>query len=159
MVQRVSRAEVRLAAEPTVLGRIDRGIVVLVGIGQGDTAADAAFLVDKIANLRIFPDPPGTEGAARGNMNRSLHEVDGGLLVISQFTLFGDCRKGRRPSFTSALSPTEAEALYEVFVDLCRRTGRPVATGRFGAMMHVELVNDGPVTLLLDSREGAAVAR
>src|SRR5262249_44764518 len=135
--------EVRHAHTGEPLGRIDRGLLLLVGIGQGDTEADAAWLVDKVAGLRVFtpdrpPDAPGNSG--KDSMDRSVREVGGGLLIISQFTLCGDCRKGRRPSFTDALAPVPAEQLYEHFLALARATGLPVASGRFGAMMHVELV-------------------
>lgn len=162
VVQRVSRAEVREVAEPpspeTLLGRIERGLCVLLGIGQGDDARDVAWLADKVAGLRIFPDPPPASAAepAAKAMNRSLRDVGGAILVISQFTLYADANKGRRPSFTGALHPALAEPLYEDFVRTLRAAGYPVETGRFGAMMAVELVNDGPVTLLLDSREGRA---
>ncbi|HKA90849.1 MAG TPA: D-aminoacyl-tRNA deacylase [Haliangiales bacterium] len=144
VVQRVSRAEVRV--DGNVVGRIGPGLVVLVGAGKGDGPADVEQLADKVVNLRIFEDDA-------GKMNRSLLEVGGGLLAVSQFTLFGDARKGRRPSFVDALEPAAAEALYEAFVAKVRAAGvAPVATGRFGAMMEVELVNAGPVTILLDSR-------
>lgn len=151
VVQRVRRAEVRSQGDQSVLGRIDHGLVILLGIGQGDAEEDAAWMIDKIAGLRVFADPA-QSGEGDRNINRSVREVGGGLLIISQFTLFADCRKGRRPSFTDAMPPGPAEALYGRFVALARQTGLPVATGRFGAMMDVELVNDGPVTLWLDSR-------
>jgi D-tyrosyl-tRNA(Tyr) deacylase len=144
VVQRVSRAEVRVDAE--VVGRIGAGLVVLVAAGDDDRDEDAAYLADKIVGLRIFADDA-------GNMNRALMEVNGALLIVSQFTLFGDARKGRRPSFVKAMPPEPAERLYEKFVAAVRETGVPVATGRFRAMMQVELVNDGPVTLLLDSKK------
>jgi D-tyrosyl-tRNA(Tyr) deacylase len=144
VVQRVSRAEVRIAGES--VGRIGHGLLVLVGAGEGDAEADVTYLVDKVVNLRVFADEA-------GNMNRSVLEVGGALLVVSQFTLYGDCRKGRRPSFVRALQPGPAEALYERFVAAARATGVPVETGRFRAMMEVELVNDGPVTLLIDSKK------
>ncbi|HEY3357369.1 MAG TPA: D-aminoacyl-tRNA deacylase [Polyangia bacterium] len=142
VVQRVTRAEVRIGGE--VAGRIGPGLLVLLGAGQGDGPADVDYLVDKIAGLRIFED-------AAGKMNLGLAEVGGGLLVVSQFTLYGDCRRGRRPSFTAALEPGAAAALCDRFVAQARARGLPVETGRFGAMMDVELVNAGPVTLLLDS--------
>lgn len=146
VVQRVSRAEVRV--DGAVVGRIAQGLCVLVGAGQGDSDADVAYLVDKVVNLRIFEDDA-------GKMNRSLLEVGGALLAVSQFTLYGDARRGRRPSFTDALEPVEAERRYEQFVAGVRAAGvANVATGRFRAMMEVELVNWGPVTLLLDSRRG-----
>jgi len=143
VVQRVSRGEVRVGGE--VVGRIGRGFVALVGAGQDDGEADADWLADKIAGLRVFPDDA-------GRMNRGLAEVGGAVLVVSQFTLYGDCRKGNRPSFAGALEPGRAEALCERVVLRLRGAGLPVETGRFRAMMDVELVNDGPVTLLLDSK-------
>lgn len=143
VVQRVSRAEVRVGAEVT--GRIGRGLLVLLGAGDDDTDADLGYLVDKVVGLRIFPDDD-------GNMNRSVVDVGGALLVVSQFTLYGDARKGRRPSFVKAMPPGPAEQMYENFVAAARATGVPVETGRFRAMMDVELVNEGPVTLLLDSK-------
>jgi D-tyrosyl-tRNA(Tyr) deacylase len=143
VVQRVSRAEVRVDGE--VVGRIGRGFVVLLGAGSDDGEPDVDWLVDKVVNLRVFAD-------AAGQMNLALADVAGQLMVISQFTLYGDCRKGRRPSFVQALAPGPAEALYDRFVATARATGVPVETGRFRALMQVELVNDGPVTLLLDSK-------
>jgi len=143
VVQRVSRAEVRVGEEVT--GRIGVGLLALVGAGDDDTDEDVAYLVDKLVGLRIFADDA-------GNMNRSLVDVGGALLVVSQFTLYGDARKGRRPSFVKAMAPGPAEQLYDKFVAGARATGVPVQTGRFRAMMQVELVNDGPVTLLLDSK-------
>jgi D-tyrosyl-tRNA(Tyr) deacylase len=143
VVQRVSRAQVQVDRE--TVGRIDRGLLVLVGAGQGDGPDDAAYLVDKVVHLRIFPDEA-------GKMNRSVLEIDGGVLVVSQFTLYGDARKGRRPAFVAALEPARAEELVGRFTEGVRAAGvRQVATGRFGAMMDVELVNSGPVTILLDS--------
>jgi D-tyrosyl-tRNA(Tyr) deacylase len=144
VVQRVSRAEVRVGDEVT--GRIGRGLVVLVAAGTDDTDADLSYTVDKIVNLRIF-------AGADGNMNLALGEVGGALLIVSQFTLYGDCRKGRRPSFVAAMPPEPAERMYEKFVAAARAAGVPVETGRFRAMMDVELVNDGPVTLLVDSKK------
>jgi len=144
VVQRVKRAQVTVGGE--VVGRVGPGLLVLLGAGQGDGPADVDYLVEKVANLRIFED-------GEGRMNRSLLEVQGGLLVVSQFTLFGDCRRGRRPSFTEALEPERAAPLCDRFVEQARAHGVTVETGRFGAMMEVELVNDGPVTLLLDSRK------
>jgi D-aminoacyl-tRNA deacylase len=143
VVQRVSRAEVRVGDEVT--GRIGAGLLALVGAGDDDTDEDVAYLVDKIVGLRIFADEA-------GNMNRSVVDVGGALLIVSQFTLYGDARKGRRPSFVKAMAPGPAEQLYDKFVAAARATGVPVQTGRFRAMMQVELVNDGPVTLLLDSK-------
>ena len=144
VIQRVRRAEVRVGTE--VVGAIGPGLLVLLGAGAGDGEADVDYLVDKVACLRVFADD-------QERMNRSLLDVGGGLLVVSQFTLYGDARKGRRPSFTAALEPVMAERLYERFLVRSREAGvAQVAAGRFGAMMDVELVNDGPVTLLLDSR-------
>ena len=143
VVQRVTRAAVRV--DGRVTGRIDRGLLVLVGIGQSDTAADADWMIRKLLNLRIFADD-----AAK--MNRSVSDVAGGLLVVSQFTLYGDVRKGTRPSFTGALPPAEAAEFYRRFVQGLRAaTDLVVAEGEFAALMEVELVNDGPVTILLDS--------
>ena len=143
VVQRVSRASVRVDGHVT--GCIGRGILLLLGIGHDDTLADAEFILKKTLELRIFNDP-------LGKMNLSIQEVGGELLVVSQFTLHGDCRKGRRPSYSGAMEPAAAERLYNEFVRLARLGPVPVATGEFQAMMDVELVNDGPVTLLLDSR-------
>ena len=143
LVQRVSQASVTVAGE--VVGRIGPGLVGLVGVAQGDTDEDARYLVEKTINLRIFPDEA-------GKFNRSLADVGGGLLLVSQFTLISDTRKGRRPSFIDAAGPAEAEALFNRFVDLARATGLTVQTGRFQAHMLVEIHNDGPVTILLDSR-------
>lgn len=142
-VQRVSRAQVIVSGD--VVGCINRGMLVLLGVAIDDTADDARQLAEKIAGLRIFDD-------AEGKMNLALDEVNGGMLVVSQFTLLGDCRKGRRPSFVAAAAGAPAEALYEQFVAAARTHVADVATGRFGAQMEVSLVNDGPVTLLLDSR-------
>jgi len=144
VLQRVSAARVRVAGE--AVGEIGRGLLVLLGVGQGDAEADARYLAEKSAGLRIFED-------GQGKMNLSLEEVGGEMLVVSQFTLFGDCRKGRRPGFSSAALPAEADRLYRFYVDCLRQRGVPVATGIFQAEMAVELVNDGPVTLLLDSRK------
>jgi len=146
-LQRVSRARVVVGQE--VSGQIGPGMLVLLGVAQGDAEADARLLAEKTAGLRIFEDD-------QGKMNLALADVGGGMLVVSQFTLLADCRKGRRPSFTDAAPPELAEALYEVFVQTVRTLGIPVATGRFRQHMQVELVNDGPVTLLLDTREMAA---
>ena len=142
VIQRVSRARVRV--EGAVCGEIGAGLLVLLGIGQGDTPKEADYLLDKMVNLRIFED-------GEGKMNLSLLEVRGELMVISQFTLYADCRKGRRPSFTDAAPPGEARKLYDYFVDAARTRGLKVATGIFQALMEVELVNLGPVTILLDS--------
>ena len=145
VVQRVSEAYVEVGGQET--GRIGRGVLVLLGVGQGDELEDVRYLADKIAHLRIFPD-------AQDKMSLSVQDVGGGVLVVSQFTLYGDCRKGRRPSYTGAAPPERAEELYEAFVAQVRTYSLPVATGRFQEMMMVHLVNDGPVTLLLDSRKG-----
>jgi D-aminoacyl-tRNA deacylase len=142
VVQRVKRAEVRVGAE--VVGRIGAGLVVLIGVGKDDTEASGTTLAEKIASLRIFDDD-------QGRMNRSLLETAGQVLCVSQFTLYGDCRKGRRPSYDQAASPDRAVLLYENFVQALRTLGLRTETGRFRAMMDVELINDGPVTLLLDS--------
>jgi D-tyrosyl-tRNA(Tyr) deacylase len=143
LVQRVSRASVTVGGE--IVGRIGLGLVGLVGVAQGDTEEDARYLVEKMVNLRIFPDEA-------GKFNRSLVDVGGGLLLVSQFTLISDTRKGRRPSFIEAAGPGEAEALFNRFVDLARATGLRVETGRFQQHMLVEIHNDGPVTILLDSK-------
>jgi D-tyrosyl-tRNA(Tyr) deacylase len=144
VVQRVSRAEVRV--EQRVVGSIGAGFLVLLGVGKEDTVADAAYLAEKTAGLRVFQD-------AEGKMNASLADIGGAVLVVSQFTLYGDCRKGRRPSFDQAAPPDLANRLYEQYVALLRQSGLKVETGLFQAMMKVELVNDGPVTLLLDSKK------
>jgi D-tyrosyl-tRNA(Tyr) deacylase len=143
VVQRVSRARVLIDQE--VVGQIDRGLLILLGVARGDRAEQARWLADKIVSLRIFADD-------EGKMNRSLADVEGGVLVVSQFTLYGDCQKGRRPSFIDAAPPEIAIPLYEEFVVAVRALGIRTATGRFGAMMDVELVNDGPVTLILESK-------
>jgi D-tyrosyl-tRNA(Tyr) deacylase len=146
VVQRVSRAKVTVAGRIT--GEIEAGLLVLLGAGQGDTDADLAYIIDKIANLRIFAD-------AAGKMNRSVLDVGGGVLVVSQFTLYGDVRQGRRPAFTGALEPVAARALYEQALAGLRGAGvARVEAGEFAADMAVELTNDGPVTILLDSRKG-----
>jgi len=142
VVQRVTRAEVRVADQ--VVGRIDQGLLVLLGVAAGDLEEDARFVADKLAALRVFEDHA-------GKMNRSVADVGGGLLVVSQFTLLGDARKGNRPGFSAAAPPEEANALYERVCALLREKGLPVAQGVFRADMQVELVNDGPVTILLDS--------
>jgi len=141
VVQRVSRAAVRV--EGATLGEIGRGFVVLAGFAPSDTETTLAWVAEKIAGLRLFGD-------AEGKMNLGLEDVGGALLVVSQFTLYGDASKGRRPSFVAAAPPEQAEALYERFVALLRARGLRVETGRFRAIMEVELVNDGPVTLLLE---------
>jgi D-tyrosyl-tRNA(Tyr) deacylase len=144
VVQRVSQASVTVAGE--VVGQIGQGMLVLLGVADGDDDRDAATLADKIVGLRIFEDE-------EGKMNRGLTDIGGAMLVVSQFTLLGDCRKGRRPSFVAAAAPETAERLYEVFVQAVRNAGIEVGTGRFRQHMEVALVNDGPVTLLLDSRK------
>jgi D-tyrosyl-tRNA(Tyr) deacylase len=144
-VQRVSEA--RVTVDGAVTGQIGRGLVVLLGVGQGDGDAEARWLAEKVVGLRIFEDDA-------GKMNRSLVEIGGAMLVVSQFTLYGDCRRGRRPSFTAAAPPELAERLYESFADAVRAAGIEVATGRFREHMLVSLVNDGPVTLWIDTEEG-----
>jgi len=144
VIQRVERASVRV--DGAVIGAIGGGWLVLLGVARGDLDADADRLADKVVGLRAFADD-------EGKMNRSVAEVGGSVLVVSQFTLLGDCRAGRRPSFIEAADPVEAERLYLRFADQVRSRRIEVATGRFRADMRVELVNDGPVTLLLDSRK------
>jgi D-tyrosyl-tRNA(Tyr) deacylase len=143
VLQRVSRASVQV--DGAIVAQIGAGWLVLLGVAKGDTDSDADRLAEKVVGLRAFEDDA-------GKMNRSVHEIDGAVLVVSQFTLLGDCRTGRRPSFTEAAEPAEAERLYHRFADSVAQAGVPVAKGVFRAMMQVELVNDGPVTLLLDSR-------
>ena len=143
VVQRVSRGAVRVDGAAT--GEVGRGLVVLLGVAAGDGDEDARWMADKVAQLRIFED-------AEGKMNRSVEDVGGGVLVVSQFTLLGDARKGNRPSFVEAAPPEAANALYEKVCARLRERGLPVGTGLFRAHMDVELVNDGPVTILLDSR-------
>ena len=144
VVQRVSEARVRIADD--VVGEIGRGLVVLLGVGRDDGPQDVAYVAGKIRDIRIF------EGEGGKNMDRSVVDVGGGVLVVSQFTLYGDIRKGRRPAFDTAAPPEEARALYESVVRELRAAQLPVATGEFQAMMRVELVNDGPVTILIDSK-------
>ena len=144
VIQRVSRAQV--SVDGTVLGKIDRGFLILLGVSGEDSREIAERMADKICRLRIFED-------ADGKTNRSLADVGGALLVISQFTLYADCRKGNRPSFIKAGAPEMAEALYEHFMERCRTHVDQVEKGRFGADMKVELLNDGPFTLMLDSAE------
>jgi D-tyrosyl-tRNA(Tyr) deacylase len=143
VLQRVSRA--RVLVEGQVVGAIGPGLLVLLGVAPDDTPADVVWLADKVVGLRIFAD-------AEGKMNRGVAEVGGSVLIVSQFTLYGDCSKGRRPSFVKAAPPEIAIPLYEAFVEAVRACGVPTATGRFGAMMEVELVNVGPVTLIVDSK-------
>ncbi len=142
VVQRVTYAKVEV--DGAVVGEIGPGLLVLLGVAKGDTSGDADFLAAKVSQLRIFADEA-------GKMNRSVSEAGGAMLVVSQFTLYGDCRKGRRPSFDSAAVPEEARRLYEYYVDVTRRTGLRVETGVFQADMKVSLLNDGPVTLIVES--------
>lgn len=141
VVQRVSRAAVRIGGETA--GEIGPGLVVLAAFGPDDGEPELAWMAEKMAGLRVFPDDD-------GRMDRGLQEVGGEMLVVSQFTLYGDVSRGRRPSFTGAADPGEAERLYDRFLELCGETGVPVESGEFGAMMDVELVNDGPVTLVVE---------
>jgi D-aminoacyl-tRNA deacylase len=143
VLQRVSRAEVRIGGK--IVGQIGRGLVVLLGVARDDTEADADFICDRTLGMRIFADPD-------GKMNLAMAKVGGELLVVSQFTLLADTDSGRRPSFIRAAAPDDARRLYEHFLSLARRGGVKVESGEFGAMMEVDLVNDGPVTILLDSR-------
>jgi len=147
LIQRVTQAQVEVAGE--LVGRIGAGLLVLLGVAKPDSKADAEFLADKIVNLRVFRDHD-------GKMNRSLADTGGALLVVSQFTLHGDCRKGRRPSFDAAAPAEQARSLYEHFVAVARQKGVVVQTGTFQAHMAVSLVNDGPVTLMLESESKAA---
>lgn len=144
VLQRVKRAQVTVAGE--LVGSIQQGLLVLLGVEQDDTEDDARALADRTIGLRIFDD-------ADGKMNLSVRDIAGSVLVVSQFTLLGDCRKGRRPSFIQAAPPERADELYQLYVATISAQNIPTATGRFRAMMDVELVNDGPVTLLLDSRK------
>ncbi|MDI9495824.1 MAG: D-aminoacyl-tRNA deacylase [Bacillota bacterium] len=143
VVQRVSRARVKV--EEKIIGKIDRGILLLLGVEESDEEKDLEYMCDKIPNLRIFEDE-------EGKMNKSLLDVGGSLLVISQFTLLGDARKGRRPSFTQAARPEKAIPMYERFIDSMKEKNITTEAGEFGAHMEVELINDGPVTILLDSK-------
>ncbi len=144
VIQRVTRADVTVG--DAVSGKIGLGLLVLLGVTHDDKNSDADYLVDKIVNLRVFDDPD-------GKMNLSLIDIAGELLVVSQFTLYGDTRRGRRPSFVAAAPGKHAVALYEYFVNKARETVKKVATGRFGEIMNVRLVNDGPVTIILDSEK------
>jgi D-aminoacyl-tRNA deacylase len=144
VVQRVARAKVTV--EDEVVGEIKQGLVVLLGVARDDSEGDAAYLAAKIVSLRIFDDEA-------GKMNRSLKDIDGGILIISQFTLYGDVRRGLRPSWIDAAAPEVAKPLYEFFIAQTREQLTKVASGSFRSMMQVELVNDGPVTILLDSRK------
>jgi len=142
LLQRVNKAEVKVAGE--IVGAIGRGLLVLLGVGKEDGPREAAFLADKTVGLRIFEDP-------EGKMNLSVEQIGGEVLVVSQFTLYADCRKGRRPSFTDAAPPLQADQLYQAFAEALKARGLKVATGNFGEKMKVELTNDGPVTIMLDS--------
>ena len=142
VVQRVSRARVTVGND--VVGEIGRGLLVLLGVGHDDSEADAEYLADKVIGLRVFEDDD-------GKMNKAVDEAEGSVLVVSQFTLYGDVRRGKRPSFDAAALPEKARALYEYFVERIRAAGLGCETGTFQEMMQVELVNDGPVTILLDS--------
>jgi D-tyrosyl-tRNA(Tyr) deacylase len=142
VVQRVSTA--RVVVDGETVGAVGRGLLVLLGVTHSDTAEGARWLAEKVAGLRIFADD-------EGKMNRDVAEAGGAVLVVSQFTLYGDCAKGRRPSFIAAARPEQAEPLYEAFVNGLKGVGIPTATGRFGATMQVELVNEGPVTLIVDT--------
>jgi len=144
VIQRVNRAAVLVNG--STISAISTGLLVLIGVNRDDSLADADYLADKIIRLRIFPDDA-------GKMNRDVTEAKGSLLIVSQFTLLGDCRKGRRPSFDRAATPEKARELYEYFVSCARQTGVPVETGIFQASMEVSLVNSGPVTILIDSEE------
>ena len=147
LIQRVAQAEVRVA--DTIVGAIDRGLLVLLGVRQGDTLRDVAYLASKVVMLRIFED-------AQGKMNHDVQDIQGAVLVVSQFTLYADSRKGRRPSFIQAAPPALAQQLYETFLAAVARYGVPVAHGVFGAHMAVSLINDGPVTIWLESPPAAA---
>lgn len=144
VVQRVKESRVEVKGE--TVGAIGPGLLILLGVGEDDSEKDCDYLANKVANLRIFPD-------TKGFMNLSLMEIEGAALVVSQFTLWGDCRKGRRPSFVGAASPERARELYEHFIKLLKEKGLHVATGQFQEMMDVHLINDGPVTLMLDSEK------
>jgi D-aminoacyl-tRNA deacylase len=148
IVQRVSRAKVtvNVAEKEEVTGKIGLGLLVLLAVGHGDAEADAVYLAEKVAGLRIFEDE-------NGKMNRSVQDVSGSVLAVSQFTLYGDVRRGKRPSFDDAAPPEVARKLYEFFVERVRAAGLRCETGRFQEMMQVELVNEGPVTILLDSKK------
>lgn len=143
LIQRVSHARVVVAGE--TIGAIERGLLVLLGITHDDTPEQAKWLAEKVAGLRIFADDA-------GKMNRDVGEAGGAMLIVSQFTLYGDASKGRRPSFVDAAGPDKAIPLYEAFINAVKALGLPTATGKFGAMMQVELTNDGPVTLMVDSK-------
>lgn len=142
VVQRVKNASVRIDGE--ICGQINQGLLVFLGVSKEDTESDITYISDKITGLRIFEDE-------NEKMNNSIMDINGEILVISQFTLYGDCRKGRRPSFDGAMRPPKAEEMYEKFVEYIKKSGLKTETGRFGADMKVELLNDGPVTIILDS--------
>ena len=144
VIQRVKLAEVYV--DGRLSGKIGNGLLILIGVGKGDDEKDVSYMVSKLPDLRIFEDPS-------GKFNLSLKEMNGEMLVVSQFTLYGDCRKGRRPSFTEAEEPAAAKSLYERLINRLREQGIPVQTGEFQAKMEVHLINDGPVTILLDSRQ------
>lgn len=141
VIQRVSKASVKVENE--IVGKIDEGFLVLFGVGQGDTKEQADYLAEKLCNLRVFGDE-------NDKMNLSIKDIDGELLVVSQFTLYADCRKGNRPSFVNAAAPDEAEKLYEYFVEKCRKLVKKVEKGIFGADMKVSLLNNGPITIILE---------
>ena len=143
VVQRVKKARVKIKNE--IIGEIGKGLLVLLGVKNGDTEKDVKFLAQKILNLRIFSDD-------QDKMNLSLLDIKGEILIVSQFTLYGDCKKGRRPSFLEAAPPEIAKALYEKFINEIKKSGLKTETGKFGALMEVELINDGPVTLILESQ-------
>jgi len=144
VIQRVKEAQVTVKDE--IVGEIGKGLLVFLGVGGGDTETDVDYLLEKVIHLRIFPD-------GREKFNLSLIDVGGALLVVSQFTLWGDCRKGRRPSFTESAPPSTAQPLYDLFINKVRQKGIPVACGRFQEMMALHLINDGPVTFILDSKK------